>query len=91
VARCAAPPGGRPQLLDEAGWRERQRRGGTRDKDGREFAFDLLVSSGCCDRLIRRIHAEQQRKPGSVRVRSLEWAAYVDRLDRGVTEAASGA
>ena len=80
------------QLLDEAGWRD-SNGNGTRDKDGREFAFDLLVSSGSLiGSQIDEILAAAAKKAGiDVRVRSLEWAAYVDRLDRGDFEAASGA
>lgn len=85
-------PAAAEELLDEAGWRD-SNGNGTRDRDGREFAFDLLVSSGSLiGSQIDEVLAAAAKKAGiEVRVRSLEWSAYVDRLDRGDFEAASGA
>jgi peptide/nickel transport system substrate-binding protein len=80
------------KLLDEAGWRDTNGNG-TRDRSGREFVFDLLVSSGSLiGQQIDEVLAAAAKKAGiEVRVRPLEWSAYVDRLDRGEFEAASGA
>ena len=80
------------KLLEEAGWRDTNGNG-TRNREGRELAFDLLVSSGSLiGSQIGEVLAAGARKAGVlVQVRSLEWGAYVDRLDRGDFEAASGA
>ena len=92
VAPLPYDPAAAVKLLDEAGWRDTNGNG-TRDRSGREFVFDLLVSSGSLiGEQIDEILAAAAKKAGiEVRVRPLEWSAYVDRLDRGEFEAASGA
>ena len=84
-------PGAAAKLLEEAGWIDRGG-DGIRDSGGRRLAFDLLVSSGSLiGQQIDEVLATAARKVGiEIRVRPLEWAAYVDRLDRGDFEAASG-
>jgi peptide/nickel transport system substrate-binding protein len=85
-------PAAAGKLLDEAGWRDTDGNG-LRDKSGRAFAFDLLVSSGSLiGQQIDEVLAGAARKAGiEIRVRPLEWAAYVEKLDQGDFEAASGA
>ncbi|MGH9369229.1 MAG: ABC transporter substrate-binding protein, partial [Thermoanaerobaculia bacterium] len=77
-------------LLEEAGWRDRDG-DGTRDRDGREFDFELLVSAGnTIGRQIDETFADSLARAGvRARVRPLEWAAFVERLDSGSFEAAS--
>jgi peptide/nickel transport system substrate-binding protein len=92
VAPLPYDPAAAAKLLDEAGWRDTNG-DGIRDRDGRDLAFDLLVSSGSLiGQQIDEVLATAAKKAGiEIRVRPLEWAAYVDRLDRGDFEAASGA
>jgi peptide/nickel transport system substrate-binding protein len=77
-------------LLDEAGWRDTNG-DGIRDRDGREFDFELLVSSGNeIGRQIDEILAHALIAAGiRARVRPIEWASLVERLDSGSFEAAS--
>jgi peptide/nickel transport system substrate-binding protein len=83
-------PAAAARLLDEAGWRDTNGNG-IRDRGGREFDFELLVSSG--NTIGREIDetfvAELARAGVRAHVRSLEWASFVERLDSGSFEAAS--
>jgi peptide/nickel transport system substrate-binding protein len=78
------------RLLDEAGWRDTDGNG-IRDRGGREFAFDLLVSAGSTvgREIDEMLAAELARIGVTARVRSLEWATFVERVDAGDFEAAS--
>jgi peptide/nickel transport system substrate-binding protein len=78
------------ELLDQAGWRDTDA-DGTRDRDGREFEFDLLVSAGStAGREINEVLAAELARAGvRARIRSLEWATFVDRIDSGDYEAAT--
>ena len=78
------------RLLDEAGWRDTNG-DGLRDRGGREFDFELLVSSGnTIGREIDETFAGELARAGiRARVRTLEWASFVERLDSGSFEAAS--
>jgi peptide/nickel transport system substrate-binding protein len=77
-------------LLDAAGWRD-SNGNGTRDREGREFDFELLVASGnTIGRQIDETLAASLARSGvRARVRPLEWASLVERLDSGSFEAAS--
>lgn len=79
------------ELLDQAGWRDTNGNR-TRDRGGKEFDFEILISSGSTiGRQIGEILAAELARAGvAARVRPLEWAAYVERLDAGDFEAASG-
>ncbi len=92
VAPLPYEPAAAAKLLDEAGWRDTNG-DGIRDRNGRDLAFDLLVSSGSLiGQQIDEVLAASARNAGiQIRVRPLEWAAYVERLDRGEFEAVSGA
>jgi peptide/nickel transport system substrate-binding protein len=83
-------PAAAARLLAEAGWRDTNG-DGTLDRDGREFAFDLLVSSGSeIGRQIDEMLAAELARVGvTARVRTLEWAAFVEKVDEGAFEAAS--
>jgi peptide/nickel transport system substrate-binding protein len=83
-------PKGAAQILDEAGWRDTDG-DGTRERDGRDFDFELLVSAGnTIGRQIDETFAAELARAGvRARVRPLEWAAFVERLDSGAFEAAS--
>jgi peptide/nickel transport system substrate-binding protein len=85
-------PAAAQRLLEEAGWRDTNG-DGWRDSKGRELAFDVLVSSGSLiGQQTCEVFAAAAKKAGvQVRVRALEWSAYVERLDAGDFEAASGA
>ena len=84
-------PAAASALLAQAGWRD-SNGNGLRDREGKEFRFELLVSSGSAiGRQINELLAAELARAGvEARVISLEWAAYVERLDRGDFEAASG-
>jgi len=83
-------PAAAARLLDQAGWRDTDGNG-TRDQAGREFEFELLVSAG--DNVGRQIDemlsTELARVGVNARVRPLEWAAFVERINAGNFEAAS--
>ncbi|MDQ5859232.1 MAG: ABC transporter substrate-binding protein [Acidobacteriota bacterium] len=78
------------QLLEQAGWRDTDG-DGTRDRAGRELEFDLLVSAGStAGRQINEIFAAELARAGvKARIRSLEWASFVERVDSGEYDAAS--
>jgi peptide/nickel transport system substrate-binding protein len=77
-------------LLDAAGWRDTNGNG-TRDREGHEFDFELLVSAGTTvGRQIDETLASELAQVGvTARVRPLEWAAFIERIDAGDFEAAS--
>jgi len=83
-------PAAASKLLDESGWRSPSP-GAPREKDGRRFEFELLVSAGSeIGRQIDEMLAAELAKVGvTARVRSMEWAAFVERIDGGAFEAAS--
>jgi len=78
------------ELLDQAGWRDTDA-DGTRDRDGRKFEFDLLVSAGStAGREIDEVLAAELARAGvRAKIRSLEWATFVGRIDSGDYEAAT--
>jgi peptide/nickel transport system substrate-binding protein len=78
------------ELLDQAGWRDTNGNG-IRDRDGREFEFDLLLSAGSnVGRQIDEIFAAELARAGvQARIRSLEWATFTERVDAGEYEAAT--
>ncbi|HWZ84977.1 MAG TPA: ABC transporter substrate-binding protein [Thermoanaerobaculia bacterium] len=78
------------RLLDEAGWKAAAP-GAAREKDGRRFEFDLLVSAGSDvgRQIDEMLSAELARVGVTARVRTLEWAAFVEKVDAGAFEAAS--
>jgi peptide/nickel transport system substrate-binding protein len=77
-------------LLEQAGWRDTDG-DGIRDRGGRELEFDLLVSAGSTvGRQINEIFAAELARAGvKARIRTLEWASFVLRVDSGEYEAAS--
>jgi peptide/nickel transport system substrate-binding protein len=77
-------------LLEQAGWRDTDG-DGIRDRGGRELEFDLLVSAGStAGRQINEIFAAELARAGvKARIRTLEWASFVLRVDSGEYEAAS--
>jgi len=83
-------PAAASRLLDEAGWRDTNG-DGTRDRAGREFEFELLVSAGSnVGRQIDEMLSTELARVGvKATVRPLEWAAFVERIDAGNFEAAS--
>ncbi|HYR46745.1 MAG TPA: ABC transporter substrate-binding protein [Thermoanaerobaculia bacterium] len=83
-------PAAAARLLDEAGWRDTDG-DGIRDRGGRAFEFELLVSSGSdIGRQIDESLAGQLARVGiAARVRPMEWASFVERIDAGDFEAAS--
>jgi len=78
------------RLLDEAGWKDTDG-DGIRDRGGRPFAFDLLVSAGSeiGRQIDETLAAELARVGVTARIRTLEWAAFVEKVDSGDFEAAS--
>jgi peptide/nickel transport system substrate-binding protein len=83
-------PAAAARLLDEAGWKDTDG-DGVRDRDGRNFAFDLLVSAGSeiGRQIDEMLSAELARVGVTARIRTLEWAAFVEKIDAGDFEAAS--
>lgn len=83
-------PRGAGELLDQAGWRD-SNGNGTRDRGGREFEFDLLVSAGSTvGRQIGEIFAAELERAGvRARIRTLEWGTFTERVDSGSYEAAN--
>ena len=83
-------PAGAARLLDEAGWKDTDG-DGIRDRNGRPFAFDLLVSAGSeiGRQIDEMLSAELARIGVTARIRTLEWAAFVEKVDAGDFEAAS--
>ena len=83
-------PAAAARLLDEAGWKA-PAPGAPREKDGRRFEFDLLVSAGSdVGRQIDEMLSSELARVGvTARVRTLEWAAFVEKVDAGAFEAAS--
>ncbi len=90
VAPLPYDPTAAAALLDAAGWKDTNR-DGTRDREGREFSFELLVSSGTTiGRQVDETFAAALEKVGiRARVRPMEWAAFSERVDAGDFEAAS--
>jgi peptide/nickel transport system substrate-binding protein len=90
LAALPFDPPAAARLLSDAGWRDTNG-DGTRDKDGKEFAFDLMVSQGSeVGRQIDEMLASELAKVGvTARVRTLEWGAFVERVDAGDFTAAS--
>ena len=78
------------RLLDEAGWVDSDG-DGRRDRGGKPFEFDLLVSAGSeVGRQIDEMLASELNRIGvTARVRAVEWAAFVERVDAGTFDAAS--
>jgi len=90
VAPLPFSPTEAARLLDEAGWRDSDG-DGRRDRAGKPFEFDLLVSAGSeVGRQIDETLAAELAKVGvTAHVRELEWAAFVERVDAGSFDAAS--
>jgi peptide/nickel transport system substrate-binding protein len=78
------------RLLDEAGWKDSDG-DGIRDRGGRPFVFDLLVSAGSeIGRQVDEMLAAELARVGvTARIRTLEWAAFVEKVDSGDFDAAS--
>ncbi|MCA1582855.1 MAG: ABC transporter substrate-binding protein [Acidobacteria bacterium] len=83
-------PGGAAALLEASGWRDTNG-DGIRDRDGREFVFDLLVSSGTTTgrQIDETFVAELGRAGIRANIRTLEWATFTERVDAGNFDAAS--
>lgn len=90
LAPLAFDPAAARALLAEAGWRD-SNGNGTLDREGREFVFELLVSAGSeiGRQVDEMLAAELARSGVTARVRTLEWAAFVEKVDAGDFEAAS--
>jgi peptide/nickel transport system substrate-binding protein len=90
VAPLPFDPRQAARLLAEAGWRDTNGNG-TLDREGREFEFEILVSAGSeVGRQIDEMLASELSRVGvTARVRTLEWGAFVARLDAGDFEGAS--
>ena len=76
-------------LLDEAGWSDSDG-DGVRDKDGRPFEFTIMTNQGNKPREQTAVIIQQRLKQVglSVKVRTLEWAAFIKEfLDKKKFEA----
>ena len=83
-------PAGAARLLADSGWHD-SNGDGTLDRAGREFDFELLVSAGSNvgRQIDEMLAAELSRVGVKARVRPLEWASFIERIDAGDFEAAS--
>ncbi|MEO8431990.1 MAG: ABC transporter substrate-binding protein [Acidobacteriota bacterium] len=90
VAPLPFDPEAARALLDAAGWRDTNG-DGTRDRAGREFAFELLVSAGTTAgrQIDETLAAELTRAGVRAQIRPMEWAAFTERIDAGDFDAAS--
>lgn len=75
----AFDPIGAANLLDAAGWKD-SNGNGTRDKDGTEFAFEFLITSGSDEaEQICTIYQEELKRTGiSMTIRKIEWASLIE-------------
>jgi len=82
VAPIAYDPEAAKELLDEAGWRDRDG-DGVRDREGRKLEFEILITSG--NRPLEELVAlwlESLKKAGvAPKVSQMEWAAFVKRFE----------
>jgi peptide/nickel transport system substrate-binding protein len=90
VAPLPHDPEAAARLLDEARWTDEDQ-DGLRTKDGRRFEIEILVPAGNeIGRQIVETLAGGLRAAGiHARMRTLEWNAFLDRLDSGAYEAAA--
>jgi peptide/nickel transport system substrate-binding protein len=70
------------KLLDEAGWSDHDR-DGLRDKDGRPFRFEFLISSGSqfAEQLATIVKEALAKEGIEMTIRKLEWAVFTEFLD----------
>lgn len=75
-------PEGAVALLDEAGWTDTDR-DGIRDKDGTAFRFELLISNQnpIAEKIATVLQEELRRIGISMRIRQLEWASMLERVN----------
>ncbi len=82
VLPMAFDPKAAEEILDEAGWYDRDG-DEIRDKDGKKLEFNLLIPSG--SKTMKEfvpVWLEALKKAGvSMKVSELDWAAFVDRFD----------
>jgi len=75
------------QLLDEAGWIDRDR-DGVREKDGVKFEFEMLITTSNTAQQFAQLLQEECGKAGVVvKIRQLEGATFFDRVDNGEFDA----
>jgi peptide/nickel transport system substrate-binding protein len=77
-------PEGAKQLLEEAGWTDKNN-DGVREKDGTKFEFDFYIISGSdTGRRFSELLQEQCRRAGvAVQIRQLEGAIFHERIKKG--------
>jgi len=82
VKPLAFDPAAAEEILDEAGWYDRDD-DGIRDKDGKKLTFNLLIPSGSKTmKEFAPVWQESLKKAGvEMKVGELDWAAFVDRFD----------
>ena len=70
------------KLLDEAGWADHNG-DGIRDKDGKDFKFELLIPAGSQDyEKIATIYKEDLEKKAGIKmeIRKLDWATFLKNI-----------
>jgi peptide/nickel transport system substrate-binding protein len=82
VKPLAFDPEAAEELLDEAGWYDRDG-DGIRDKDGRKLEFGFYITSGSKTlKELTQMWLEACRKAGvSLKVREMEWAAFIEAFE----------
>lgn len=68
------------RLLDEAGWKDRNRNG-TRDKDGKEFEFTMLYPAGpeTTEQMASLFQESLERIGVKMKLMKLEWSTFINR------------
>lgn len=75
------------QLLDEAGWIDRDH-DGVREKNGMKFEFEMLITTSNTAQQFAQLLQEECGKAGVVvKIRQLEGATFFDRVDNGEFDA----
>ncbi len=71
------------QLLDAAGWVDRDS-DGVRDKDGQSFKFEILLPSGSPEaEQLATVYQEELKRAGiALTIRPLEWATFLESIDK---------
>jgi peptide/nickel transport system substrate-binding protein len=90
IAPLPFDPAAAKALLAEAGWKDTDGDGAL-DRDGRKFSFEHLIPAGfeTGRQVAEMLAAELARAGVTAAVRTMEWAAFIERVDAGEFEAAS--
>jgi peptide/nickel transport system substrate-binding protein len=90
VAPLPFDPAAAKALLAQAGWKDSDG-DGSLDRQGKKFSFELLIPAGFDTgrQVAEMLAAELARAGVTAAVRTMEWTAFIERVDAGQFEAAS--